>query len=211
MKIFIAVPCMEQLDVDFVRSLMTLEQIGEVMIDFVSGSLVYTAREELAKKATACGAEYILWLDSDMVFEPSTLKNLMEDIEGGKDFVSGLYFRRRAEFNPVLYKTIRMGSRSLGDSSVIEQYDDYPKDSIFEIDACGFGCVLMKTAMLWPMAERYHAYFQPLFGYGEDISFCIRAKELGFKLYCDSRVKLKHIAKTYSDEEHYLSWRGTHG
>ena len=39
--------------------------------------------------------------------------------------------------------------------------------------------------------------------FGEDISFCIRARELGYKLICDPRIKVSHIGRSVINETTY--------
>lgn len=196
---------MENLPVDFVISLEKMRRIGDTTINYSVGSLVYASRDHLASQAIMTGSDYILWLDSDMVFDSSILVDLMRVIETGKDFVSGLYFRRKAPYTPVMYKTIRMGI--VPEDNISEEYEDYPENQVFEIDACGFGGVLMKTSMMKDIIDKEHQAFAPITGYGEDISYCIRAKKHGYKLWCDSRVKMGHIAKLLATEETYKVYR----
>jgi GT2 family glycosyltransferase len=196
MNIFVAIPSMETVPVDFVISLDKLKRIGNTSINFSVGSLVYASRDYLSTLAIMTQSDYILWLDSDMVFGRSLLVDLLASIDG-KDFVSGLYFRRKPPYNPVLYKTV--GEKS-------EEYLDYP-DGLFEIDACGFGAVLMKTEMMKDIIEKEHHAFAPILGYGEDISFCIRAKRCGYQLWCDSRVKLGHITTQIANEALFIANR----
>lgn len=198
MKITIAVPCMDTLETEFVRRLTALEPVGDARLDFNSGSLVYNSREQLLVRALEADSDYILWLDSDMVFSPTLLKELLRDAEeGGLDFVSGLYFKRRPPYGACIFKTIRQG---LPGESVAEDYDDYPRGELFEIDACGFGAVLMSAKLAADVLRNYRTGFIPLYGYGEDISFCIRAKKLGYRLWCDSRIQAGHITRTVIDE-----------
>lgn len=204
MKIFIAIPCMEDLPVDFVKSLTRLQTLGQTTINYSVGSLVYASRQFLAETAVKEGADYILWLDSDMTFDSDLLIDLMKDVQEGRDFVSGLYFRRKPPYTPVLYKKIRMGM--FANEGITIEYDDYPENEIFEIDACGFGGVLMRTEMVKAIIEKEGHTFSPLLGYGEDISFCIRAKRLGYQLWCDSRIKMGHIAKTVANEETFKAY-----
>jgi GT2 family glycosyltransferase len=155
------------------------------------------------KHAVMEGADYILWLDSDMVFPSDLLIDMMKSMDEGKDFVTGIYYKRKPPFNPVIYKTIRLGMTE--DERVTEEYDDYP-DTPFQIDACGFGVVLHKIEIAKKMLEGGGA-FQPLPGYGEDISFCIRAKRLGYELWADPKLQCGHIAKTLSDRATFEAWR----
>ena len=205
MKIFIAIPCMEDLPIDFVTSLTKMRMIGNYTINYSVGSLVYASRQYLAETAVAEGADYILWLDSDMVFSTDFLVDMMNTIKEGKDFVSALYFKRKPPFSPVLYKTIRMGITP--EDGISEEYLDYPENQVFEIDACGFGGVLMKIQVVKDIIAREGHTFSPILGYGEDVSFCIRAKRAGYTLWCDSRIKMGHIMKTQATEEIYKRWK----
>ena len=54
------------------------------------------------------------------------------------------------------------------------------------------------------MVELYGAPFYPLMGMGEDTTFCFRAGQAGFKMYCDSRIKIGHIGEKIFDEQNYF-------
>lgn len=198
-KILIAIPCMDSMDVRFVGCLDKLERVGDVSTSFSAGSLVYISRERLAEEAVEGGYDYVLWLDSDMVFDSDMLKRMLAD---DKDFLCGIFFRRRPPFTPVICKRLRAGITP--EENETEDYLDYPEDTLFEIDACGFGAVLMKTKVIKDVHDRFNACFIPLPSYGEDLSFCIRARTCGYKIHCDSRIKVGHITQTVVDEE---SWK----
>ena len=70
MNILIAVPSMDSVPAHFAQSLASLKKVGNCAVAFKVGSLVYTSRNELAQHALKMGADYVLWLDSDMKFEP---------------------------------------------------------------------------------------------------------------------------------------------
>lgn len=201
MKIMIAIPCMDSLDVDFVNSLENLERVGMTRSCFHASSLVYAARDQLATVAVTQKDEYVLWLDSDMVFDASLLKDLIETLKNEKaDVVSGLFFQRRPPFEPALWKTCRIG---LDGEHETEKYRDYPRREPFEIEACGMAAVLMKTEVLEACIQKYNTAFQPIPGFGEDISFCLRARDLGYKLICDPRIKVSHIGRSVINEVTY--------
>ena len=67
---------------------------------------------------------------------------------------------------------------------------DYPRDSMFEIEGAGFGCVMHSVDLAKRIMAKHGAPFSPILGFGEDLSFCKRAKDVGATLWCDSRVKL---------------------
>jgi GT2 family glycosyltransferase len=199
MKTLIAVPCGDQLEANFVECLLNLRPVGEVEIKLLKGTLVYDARNQLIQYALDKGGyDYILWLDSDMTFEPDLLERLLEDIEG-RQLVTGLCFGRRPPFNPCIYKSIRVEQEGLGYMPYTDNYFDYPRDQIFEVEGCGFACVLMTMDMAEAMSV-YGVPFFPIAGLGEDLAYCYRAKKLDYKLWCDSRLKIGHIMRMSVDE-----------
>lgn len=204
MKTLIAVPCMDQVAAPFAQNLAAMEKRGEVFVSFLIGSLIYESRNTLAKQAIATKADYIMWLDSDMTFAPDTMTRLQQHMEEGKDIVTGLYFRRRPPFTPVLFKTLE---RIDDDCARHENYDDYPDGDVFEIGGCGFGCIMTRTSVLEDVFLNYHKCFDPVCSIGEDLAFCLRARELGYKIYCDSTIKCGHIGQLVVDESVYRSTR----
>jgi len=143
--------------------------------------------------------DFVLWLDSDMTFEPDLLDRLMEDIEG-RQAVTGLCFGRRPPFKPCIYKKLDVTMSNNMMLPVCENWFDYPRDQIFEVQACGFACVLMRTEALEKMLV-YGVPFFPVGGLGEDLTFCWRAKKLGITFHCDSRLKIGHIMRISVDEK----------
>lgn len=198
MKILIAVPCMDNVAAGFAQSLAVLQKTGDVAVAFVVGSLIYDSRNKLAQQAVASEADYVMWFDSDMIFKPDTMLKLLE---ADKDIVSGLYFRRVMPFAPVLFKNLELLEDG---NSKWEDYNDFP-DELFKLDGIGFGCVLMKTDVLIDMFGKFGTCFDPIGHFGEDLSFCLRAKELGYEIYCDPNVKCGHVGHSIITESF---WRG---
>lgn len=193
MNIMIAVPCMDMMHTDFVISLTGLAHDGNASFIYSRSSLVYDSRNRLANMAIDGGFDRVLWLDSDMRFDRDILQRLSADLDRGLDMVCGLYVTRRLPVQTAIFSEI--GYQTEGDKArpVAKNYVGYPKDQLFEIAACGFGGVLMNTSLLKDVRDRYGLPFSPVLGFGEDISFCLRVKELGKKMFCDSSVKLGHI------------------
>lgn len=195
MKTLIAIPCMDNVTAPFAHSLATMEKTGECVISMNISSLIYDARNQLAAQALKAQADYILWLDSDMIVPPDVIPRMLKHMEDGKDFVSGIYFRRRAPFAPVLYSRI--------DREGHADFNDYPEDTVFEIAGAGFGCCMTRVSMLEDIALNFKDWFTPFNNYGEDLSFCLRALECGYKLYCDSTIKCGHVGTVVVDESVY--------
>ena len=86
-KILIAVPCMDMVSARFAQSLTTLKKVDQCVVSFIMGSLIYDSRNKLAAYALQMEADYILWLDSDMVFQPDTLERMLKDMDEHPDEV----------------------------------------------------------------------------------------------------------------------------
>ena len=206
MKLLIAIPCMDTVPVPFMKSLVDLtRQLTSDGVDYTvaieSGTLVYMARDRLAGRAVNQGYTHVLWLDSDMVFEPDLLENLQWS---GKDFVTGIAHGRRKPFVSCLFKNIDLNHLELW------QLEEYPKDT-FEVAGCGMACCLMETNVIKQVMINNGTAFTPFPQYGEDLSFCKRAAALGFKIYAEPTVRVGHVAhltiypddvERYRDEIH---------
>ncbi len=205
-KILIAIPCMDEIDTAFVQSLMGLDIDGETRIRFLPGSLVYDSRNQLTEIARANGSEYIFFLDSDMTFRGDVLKRLLADAEENNiDIVTGLCFTRKQPIRTAIFKKCEYSQDETGQLFPdAVNYMDYPKDSLFPVAACGMACCLIRMSCVDAVLKNFGLPFSPAQGWGEDLSFCIRAREIGAKIYCDSRVKVGHIAKTVITEEVFL-------
>lgn len=204
MKILIAVPCMDQVPAQFAQSLAMLQKVGDCALAFNMGSLIYTSRNELAKMAIKMEADYVFWLDSDMTFEPDTLVRMMRTMEENSlDILTGLYFRRVPPYSPVLFDQLKIR----GNACQFTEFKEIPT-GLFEVGACGFGCVLMKTDPFIDVQARHGNCFAPIANNGEDVAFCWRARNCGYKIYCDPSIKLGHVGKIIITEDFYKSFHG---
>lgn len=207
-KTLIAVPCMDTVPVPFVQSLLNLRKTNETAYAFNANSLIYDSRNTFVANAIGKGYDRILWLDSDMVFEPDLLERLSADMdETGAEFVTALCFKRRMPTDPVIYKRLVYGRKEDGKLRVkAEPYKDYPKDSLFEIAGSGFGAVMTCTDLLKRVWDTYGPPFDPMTQIGEDLACCWRIGQLGVKMYCDSRIKAGHIGQMIFDERVYQNY-----
>ena len=210
-KILIAIPCMDSVPAQFANSLSLLTSYGiegvEISVQFNLGSLIYSSRNQLAGVAVSDDADLILWLDSDMVFNPDTLIRLLKDIDDGADFVTGMYYRRTAPFTPTLFKSLEIDENH---NAEFENYEDIP-EAPFEVAGCGFGCVLMKTDLIRQVYKKFGRLFSPIGEVGEDLSFCWRARQCGYTLMCDPSIDLGHVAHTMVTKSFYLNYQKAKG
>ncbi len=202
-KILIAVPCMDSVPARFAHSLAMLKKVGKCAITFEIGSLVYVSRNNIAVRAVELESDFVLWLDSDMVFTPDLLERLMADIEKyDADFVTGIYFRRVQPFTPTLFDKLEINDGVTDWTEVT----DIP-DKVFEVGGCGFGCVLMKSDVLFDVQGKFGNCFAPINNTGEDLSFCWRARQCGYKILADPEITCGHVGHTIITKDFYESYR----
>lgn len=200
MKLLIAIPSLDYMHVDFVRSLLGL--INKLKADKIhadiqveSGTLVYVARDRLACKAINEGYTHVLWIDADMVFQPTILDDLMFS---GKGFVCGVFHARRAGYHSCIFTDL--------DINNLQRVEEYPSET-FEIAGCGFGCVLTSVDILRAVQQHYGTTFMPMKLYGEDLACCRRVAELGYKMYCEPSARVGHIGHVTIWPEDHERWK----
>lgn len=204
MKTLIAVPCMDQVPVPFCQSLALLQKVGQCVLAMKSGSLIYTSRNDLATQAVQIEADYVFWLDSDMSFKPDTLVRMMDTLQKNDlDILTGLYFRRVNPFTPVLFDKLEIK----GEECEWSEFKEIP-DGLFEVGGCGFGCVLMKTDVFFDVHGKFGNMFAPIANNGEDIAFCWRARNCGYKIFCDPSVICGHVGYSVVDDQFYKAFKG---
>lgn len=209
MSVILATPCKDyEMAAGFARDVVNM-----VAYSWMNGLKVYQwgvtermvvhwARNDLARKCRDHICEYtgekfthILWLDDDQVFNPDMLVYLARNKH--LDVVSALYYGRTKHL-PVVY--VKDGN--------CDKYSHYPMLSLpphlVEVDAVGFGAVLMRRDLLDRLKEPYFAFYEA----GEDIYFCVHAKEQGVKIHLDGRYELGHIGDpqivTHETHKQYL-------
>lgn len=207
MKTLIAIPCMDTIPVGFMQSILYLDKPEGTSVCFRPNSLVYDSRNMLALSAIEMGMDRVLWLDSDMVFTPNTLKALAQDMDTIPDceIVTGVYTKRIIPYTPTIYKELKEPEVKPNGQVVgaIKAYDDYPVDSVFEIAGCGFGCVMTSVDLLKRVIDKHQSAFLPYLWAGEDLSFCYRLQQMGVKIWCDSKIKCGHIGTYVYDPTMY--------
>lgn len=194
-KILIAIPCRDTISVRFVEHLMSLMKPCECFYRFGTSGLVFDARDEACSVAIGGKYTHVLFIDSDMYFEPPAL---IKALQRDKEVLTGLYFKRKDNHEPVLYKAI--DQRRYNDNGNVKYHGyaeietDLDRD-LFQVEGCGFGFVLVKVEVLKKMHEKNVSWFEPIPGMGEDLSFCQRLKDFNIPIWCDTTIELGHYGE----------------
>ena len=122
---------------------------------------------------------------------------------------AGPMYARRYRMCPTIYK-MHETDNEVGFVPVF----DYPRDQVVEVDGTGAACILIHRSVLEKITREspYRPFDQVTLAkgpkgrteFGEDLSFCIRAKAAGFPIHVDTSVKTTHDkGAVFLDEETY--------
>lgn len=183
---------------------------------------IHAGRNKLARTVvTETESEWLFMVDSDMGFAPDTVERLIaaadpveRPIVGGLAFAqksagAGEFHARRYRCTPTLY-VMRETETEIGFIPVF----DYPRNELVEVDATGAACVLIHRKVLEKIrAEHGDHWFHPIelpkgpegsTEFGEDMSFCLRARACGFPIFVHTGVKTTHDkGGVFFDEDTY--------
>lgn len=170
----------------------------------------YSSMVSSAREATAMGSTYLdpfnkqpvrgevtydkmFWIDSDIGWD---VADFMKLYNSDKDIISGLYINEK-----------RVPMFSVDKENAGAEIERILKSSEpEEIFAAGFGFICMKQGVFENIKRPwFEIVFQELknedgtesilIPYGEDFSWCKKAKDSGFKIYLDSTVHVSHYKK----------------
>ena len=172
--------------------------------DWVVGkneSLITRARNEMT--ATFLGEDYshMMWLDADIQFTPEDMHAVWELAEGPiqADIAVGVYAMKRAD---------KQWFAAWKDGQLIMDLDQFPGP--IEVDLAGTGFMLIKRKVIETLSKKagwYELrdgtkapciYMTPIHNEcfeSEDYHFCRLAREAGFKIIMDPKVRLGHIGQ----------------
>tara|TARA_R100000988_G_scaffold97326_1_gene64651 strand:- start:499 stop:1275 length:777 start_codon:yes stop_codon:yes gene_type:complete len=150
--------------------------------------------------------DYQLWIDSDIVFNSEKFFQLILDAnpEEGKerDLVAGWYCTEDGKTTSVAHWLEEDDFRNNGGVMNHETIESISKrKQPFTVDYTGFGWLLIRHGVFEHKGMPY-PWFAPKMQVfesgevqdmcGEDVSFCLDAKEAGFEIWCDPRIRVGH-------------------
>lgn len=205
MKVFIAIPTMETVPVQFLGSLIQLDRPVNTQFGIESGSLVYNARNNLARQAIKAEADWVFWVDSDMVFEPHVLDRMLKVcVENDIDFLTAICFRRKPPYTPCIFDRLDKVEKGASYTAFLSV-----PEGRFQVGGCGFAGVLMSTDVLISVSAKFNGrMFDPMEGFGEDVAFCWRARQCGYNIWCDSDIEFGHVGSCVVTRGYFEAFNG---
>ena len=204
MKVAVCVPCRDEVMTgfafDFARMVghdsatRCTKKGNNLMLYTLAGTLIFDQRERLVETALKEGADAILFIDSDMRF-PHDLIEIMLSRDVGIVGVNAT--TRRANTLPT---AVNLHKEHDDEGNIIKHHwtkvDSRGKEGMEAVTAIGFGAVMIRREVLEKVPQ---PWFDAGWGatgiIGEDIHFCVKARDNGFEVYCDHELSMhiKHI------------------
>jgi hypothetical protein len=170
----------------------------------------YSSQVSAAREATIMGSKFlnafateplsgqitydkIIWIDSDISW---TTEDFIKMYKSNFDILAGLYFNE--EGVPLIGFT---EEEIYHDPTLLKG-----KEQPFEIFAAGFGFISMKSGVFESMPRPwFETVFQKIenedktremfIPYGEDFSWCKKARAAGYRIYLDPSIRVNHHKK----------------
>ena len=207
-SVYIAMPCYDSVKIETMLSVLKLvqkmNQSGvQIGINTIKSPLIHQARNYLTSVFLTTEYQYLLFIDSDVEFEPEAVAKMLV---AQKDIICTPYRVKAKELNKDIY-TVEFKN---------------PKDipilpgGLVELEAGPTGLMLIDRHVFKkiiknhpelkikneavPNAGDTHTFYYNFFDFGfnegysigEDISFCRLARKNNFKIYANTESSTKH-------------------
>lgn len=176
----------------------------EISVAFGYSPIVSTARnhiiqygEPMRRDSKPFGGkeyDYMMWIDSDMDFEPENVRQLIDcdvDIVSGLAVIDSSTVALNAGFLDE-----KTGEANFIYAPALSQHPVNEK-GLIEVDFVGFAFVLIKRGVFETMGAPWFRIPERevdgvIIPMGEDIDWCMRARKHGFKIHAHPGVHIGH-------------------
>lgn len=196
MRIAVCVPCRDSVLAGFAFDMARMcsyeakRGVNDVHLLQMPGTLIFTQREKLVDEALEWGADYVLWIDSDMRFPANTIEIML----ARQVPILGVNATTRRE--PVMPTAMNLKlDRSDNEvKQVWTKIESRGKQGIEQVTAVGFGVTLIKTDVFKKVPKPWHDVIWTDHGnvIGEDVSFCVKCLEQDIPVFVDHELSM-HI------------------
>lgn len=164
---------------------------------WVSGTSIESNRN-IAVNRMRDDAQWVYTIDDDHTFDQDVVMRLLQRMWGDDriSILQGLCVTRKPPYYPFAYRR-KPEADQFGIAYESPDWSEIPARGVSEWDACGTGGMLIRRdvfdMMPYPWFESGKTAKDHI---GEDLYFCTKAKQLGFRVFVDSDTRTGHITKS---------------
>lgn len=150
---------------------------------------VTEARNIAVQTALEHEVEFLFFLDDDTFCGPQTPRRFHNLMRQSPDFdiLTGIVPMKTPDREPCIYRKDTPGA-----------FWDWTFGEVFEIDACGMACCMIRTELFKQVSEPWFTWesghqngsYEEM---GEDVGFCRKAKDVGAKIMADGMTICGHM------------------
>jgi hypothetical protein len=183
----------------FFDSFVNLDKGEFIFLRSANGPLD-SLRNSIVEGAIEAGCSHLIMMDTDMTYPIDVITKLLSH---KLPVVGALCYRRYPPFDPLMYR---------GEINNFFTIEDWVNGDLVEVDATGTGCLLCDM-------EVYYKIKPPWFEFpnnpdpnisgvvGEDIWFCKKLKDAGYKIFVDTEVSAGHLSTLEVTHQTFLLYR----
>jgi hypothetical protein len=207
-KLAIALPAKEQApEWGFVDSLVVMEKPFDwaylrptFPVDFAES--LDDVRNSLIQQAFEADCTHILMLDTDQKYPQDLIRRMFAH---NKPIVRARVHRRYPPFDPICLRMDPEGRY------VHVPDEEWEAGGLVEVDATGvFACGLFDMIVFENISAPWCESDKKK-GVGEDIAFCRKAREAGYKIYVDCDLEIPHLATFGIGAKFYNLYKAARG
>jgi hypothetical protein len=162
-------------------------------------------RNALVEQAINADCTHILMMDTDQTPERDSILKLARH---KLPIVHAKVHRRYPPFDPIFFRG------ELHKYNLIPD-EEWSKGGLMEVDATGAGMVLYDVNVFFDVE---YPWYEVIMGgkdkdgksrsaVGEDIFFCHKLKQAGYKIYVDCDIKIGHLSTVAIDDQYYYLFK----
>jgi len=206
--VYIAMPCYDSVKINTMLSVIKLvQQLAKsgvsVGINTMKSPLIHQARNYLTSVFLVTPYEYLLFIDSDVEFEPEAVAKMLV---AKKDIICTPYRVKAEQLDKHIYTVEFKNPKNIPilPGGLVEL--EAGPTGLMLIDRKVFEKIIKNHPELkiknkaTPTADKSHEFYYNFFDFGfkdgyamgEDVSFCRLAKESGFKMYANTESWTRH-------------------
>lgn len=187
-KVMIGMPHKETVTMEWCLGFRNLQVNVPASFTVSRGTPIDMARNEIVRSALDANAEWVFFLDTDVICPPDTIARLMVH---NLPIVSGIYYTRAPPIEPAVWREIQPSGKQAIQFQV--------NQGLIEADFIGMGCCLIHTSVFKNIKKPYF-YWSLSFedpenisvGRSEDFDFCKKARNRGYHIWCDTSIQCRH-------------------
>lgn len=171
-RLMVATPAYGQITTDYNFSILNTMSVFRskdiyMEVEFVEGSsLVMDARNQLVERFFASDCTHMIFIDSDISFEPEDVLTLIEHLDDEKQVICGLYPKKKPNWDMLSHMT-KMGAPSnvlpsqtgTLDASMFSPIDPpQPTNVPVRVEVTGSGFILISKKVFEDVRQSYPEY-----------------------------------------------------